>query len=338
MHRVRLEKPRAVFVDEVPPPEYAEGQVLVEMTSYGLCAGDVAAFEGQNVAITYPLTLGHEGLGTVLEAPAQGPLPPGARVIVIPSITCGRCAACLRGKENHCPELVVMGVGDPNGLFRDVISVAPRQLLRVPDTVADDFGALIEPVAIGVHIVGRVAVEGKDVLVIGAGVTGLLSAQVARHRGAMHITVVDKYSGRREISSAMGLDDFVLNDDDDLADLLLAGRDGYDVVFDTVGTDDTTKTASTVLRPGGVMVAVAAPNPSRVLTIDYATIYRKELSVVATRNYTRHDFEEAVALLADGSVDPRPMVTGSYAMTDAEAALSTLAGQPDEHVKIMLSR
>lgn len=172
---------------------------------------------------------------------------------------------------------------------------------------------------------------------LSSGVTGILSGQVAAHLGAQ-VTVVDKVADRAAIAAEVGLDDFVLNDGVDLAGKLMDGRSGFDVVIDTVGSDELAAVATTVLRPGGVIVAVAAPTAGAQLTVDYGAVYRKELSLVASRNYTRADFREAIALLDAGHIDPRPLVTARLPLKRAGDALRMLADRPENHVKVRLER
>ena len=324
--------PGEVLVEEVPEPVAEEGEVLVDMTSWGLCAGDVAAFKGTNVAIRFPLTLGHEGVGIVRHGATE--IEPGTYVMVVPSLTCGQCTACQSGHENHCTKLVVMGVGNPNGLFRNTVSVPASQLIAVSHEVGAIQGALIEPLAIAAHITGRTDVTHRDIAIIGTGVCGITSGIIASGLCAK-VTMVDIVMDKARIAAKVGLTDFVLNEGD-LQSQLLEGRKGFDIVIDTVGTKEVTDVAITVLRPGGVLVTVAAAAPGRPLVVDYATMYRKELSIIGTRNYTRADFHHAIALLDSGEIDLRPIVTARLPLTRALDGLLMLTEHPEDHVKILL--
>ncbi|MQA87954.1 MAG: alcohol dehydrogenase catalytic domain-containing protein [Streptosporangiales bacterium] len=339
--RVLVSGPEDFAVEEVPDPRPAPGEVLLRLVSAGICGTDLALLRGQNAVARYPVVLGHECVAQVVSVP-EGPDPDaaglraGEHVVVFPTISCGSCRACREGRDNQCPTMRVMGLSDPNGCFTELLTVAPSQCVPIPSEVARTYGALVEPMAVASHLVGRSAIGTQDdVAVIGSGMIGLATGLAARARGVGRLLAVDRFPSREPVARRLGFDDFTAAGGGALASWI-AERGGVDVVFDTVMTAETTTVAIDALRPGGRYVAVASAKPGARLMVRYDDFYRKELTVVGCRNYTREDFRAAADLLARGLVDPRPLVTANLELGRFGEAMTALAERPDRHLKVLL--
>lgn len=336
MRRVVVTGPGGFGVEEADEPVPGCDEVLLRLVSAGICGGDLALLRGRNAVARYPTVLGHECVAQAVSVPpVSDSLRVGDYVAVFPTITCGGCRACADGRDNQCPAMRVMGLSHPNGCFAELIAISPRQCVRIAPDVATTFGALIEPMAVASHVVGRSGIgPGDEAIVIGSGVIGLATGLTAKTRGVGRLLAVDRFSSREPVAQALGFDDFTIATGDRLASWV-AGHGGVDVVFDTVVTAHTTRVAIGALRPGGRYVAVASAKPGQELTVRYDEFYRKELSVVGCRNYTRRDFASAAELLEDGA-DPRPLVTDDVELEAIREAVAALEDQPDRHLKILL--
>jgi L-iditol 2-dehydrogenase/L-gulonate 5-dehydrogenase len=312
-------------------------EVRLTLVSAGICGGDVALLRGENAVASYPLVLGHECVGRVVEAGPQAGLTVGQYVVVFPTSSCGACDACQAGRVNHCTAMRVRGLSHPSGCFADELVVPAGQLLVLPDDVAERYGALVEPVAVACHVATRAApLTGLRVLVVGAGVIGSLLALLARSRGAAVVLAADRHESRRGNAMALGADQFTTASGPDLVSWVDACGGPVDVVLDTVCAPDTVDAAIEALRPGGRLVTVASANPDQRLSPRYDRFFLKELSVIAARNYTPSDFVCAIELLSTERPDLSTLVTGQYPLDDFDRALSALGEAPQRHLKILL--
>jgi threonine dehydrogenase-like Zn-dependent dehydrogenase len=167
-------------------------------------------------------------------------------------------------------------------------------------------------------------------------VVGTLVAQVARAYGAREITLIDRLESRRAMLARLGFERFVLANGAPLAPQVLAGGGLVDIVYDTVCSDATIDLGAEVLTPGGRLVLVAVPHGDAPLAVAYAKIYRRELALIAARNYVPDDFKEAIRLLEADAVDPDPMITGRFPLAEFAAAYADLTGHPERHLKVLL--
>ena len=337
MQAVVLEGPHRFRCVDQGEPVPGAGEALVRIVAAGICASDIATIRGENPIAVYPLTLGHESIAVVEEAPAGATVGAGDWVTIYPSIGCGDCPACAAGRINQCATFKVLGISRDGGFFRKRVSVAARQLIPVPASLRGERGALIEPAAVAVHVNRRGDTgRGERVLVIGAGVVGTLVAQVARAWGAADVVLTDRLASRKGTLAQLGFGNFVLADGGPLADQLLEQGGPVDVVYDTVCGRATLAAGSKVLRPGGRLVLVAVPHGSAPLEMPFADVYRRELSLIASRNYVPDDFIEAIRLLEVGAVDPDVMITGRFSLSDFASAYAELTGHPERHLKVLL--
>lgn len=337
MKSILLQAPERFACIERDPPAPEPGEAVVRIVAAGICASDVAVIRGSNPVARYPVVLGHESIGVVEEAPADAPVRPGEWVAIHPTVGCGDCPACRAGRVNQCPRCEVIGINRKGGFFSERTAVPVGQLYPVPPELQSERGVLVEPTAVGVQVNQRGGTQaGERALIIGAGVVGTMVAQVARAYGVADVVFVDRLESRREMLARLGFTKFVLADGGPLAEPVLAMGGPVDVVFDVVCTAATIEAGAAALRPGGRLVLIAVPHGTEPVAIPYATVYRRELSLIASRNYTRHAFAEAIRLVAAGAIDEDVMVTGRYPLADFAAAYTDLTGNPERHLKVLL--
>ena len=318
--------------------ERGPGEVLVELVSAGLCGGDMSMLSGANAVGGYPVTLGHEGVGRVIETTPDGPAV-GSHVVIFPTYGCGTCAACTDGRVNHCASMRVFGLSDPRGTFADVQAVPAEACIPIPADVVAKYGSLVEPLAVGCHILGRCGpTEGARILIFGAGMMGLTIAAVTRARGAASVDFIDRFEQRRPSIEAMGGGRLSTATGDELRRWALDEVGPVDLVFDTVMRDETVALGVEILRPGGTLMTVASAKPQHPVTVPYSHVYAKELSLIATRNYVPQDFIDAVAMLERDEVDLRPTVTATYTLDRFDDAIAALRATPQDHIKVLLRR
>jgi 2-desacetyl-2-hydroxyethyl bacteriochlorophyllide A dehydrogenase len=335
MQAVYLDGPGNLMVIDRPVPAPGPGEVRLEVVMAGICASDLSVIKGLNPVACYPLTPGHECVG-VVEAVGKGVAArPGDWAVMFPSIGCGRCRACRAGRVNHCPTYQVFGINRDSGCFAEALVLPEGQLIAVPDSLRNAMAALVEPSAVGVHVNRRAGTtEGESVLVIGAGVIGMLTAMVARAMGASRVALVDRFASRGELAQRCGFSEFALAAPGCIESLRETGA--FDVVFDCVGLPATMADGVAALAPGGRLVLVATPKKGWRIDVDYAAAYRPELSIILCRNYVKADFAEAIRLIDGGAMDPRPIVTATFPLSQFPAALAALTDTPEQHVKVLV--
>lgn len=304
-----------------PPPA---GHVQIAVAFTGLCGTDLHIFHGDmDARVTMPAVIGHEMSGTIA-ALGEGVTgwTIGQPVTVMPTISCGSCPACRRGNTHICHNLDFVGI-DSEGSMQNAWNVPVEILVALPEDLALDEAALIEPTAVAVHDVRRSKLEASDfVVVIGGGPVGQLIASVALQRGA-RVVLVELDPGRRETAEGFGI---ITIDprEENLVDYVSRQTDGAgaDVAFEVSGAAAGVTSAVEVLTTRGRLVMVAIhPKPKE---IDLHRFFWRELEMFGARLYQREDFEEAVRLVADGVIPARQLISRVVPLQDVEQGFLAL--------------
>ncbi|MFE2610737.1 zinc-binding dehydrogenase [Streptomyces mirabilis] len=315
---------------ETAPVEFSEpgpGEVLLAPAYVGICGTDLHIFHGDmDARVAAPAVLGHEMSGRVVRVGAgvEG-WRPGDAVTVMPLRWDDTCPACLAGHQHICQRLDFIGIDSP-GAMQQRWTVPASTLIRLPDSLALDRAALVEPTAVAVHDVGRADVRaGERVVVVGGGPVGILIALVARAVGA-DVRVVELSAHRRLLAEELGLTAWDPADDDVPA-LVGEWTGGADVAFEVSGAAGGVDTAVDVLGVRGRLCLVAIhPRPREV---NLHRFFWRELTLVGARLYDRSDFERAVALVADGTIPAGRLISKVVPLTEAPAAFEALEGGGD---------
>ena len=287
--------PERLEAVEVAVPAIGAGEALVAVEACGFCGSDLSIVAGTHPRARAPLTLGHELCGRIVEIDADGGgLAAGDRVAVFPLIVCGECHACLHGLEHVCRRLRLFGF-DADGGMAEYVKLPVSALMKLPDGMPSRIGALIEPLAVTVHGVGRANLEGVALAVVmGAGPIGLMTALVARARGVPRVLVSDVLPGRLELARSLGLLSVAAGAE--LWDLVmeLSGGNGADLVFECAGAPATAREMTALVRSRGTIVNLGVfKKPTEV---DLQAVNFKEIQLIGSRVYERGDFRAAMEL------------------------------------------
>jgi (R,R)-butanediol dehydrogenase / meso-butanediol dehydrogenase / diacetyl reductase len=315
--------------------EPGPGQVGIAVAFTGICGTDLKIAHGaMDHRVTSPWPIGHEMSG-VIEAigPGVSGWQPGDKVTVMPLVSCGDCPACRRGHSHVCHNLVFLGIDAP-GSLQQRWTVPVGLLVRVPEHLSLERAALAEPTAVAVHDVRRGGVTASDqVVVIGGGPIGILIGLVASHAGA-EVLVSEVSRFRRNLATELGLRSIDPATDDLTATVAAwSNGKGADVAFEVSGSAAGIRALTDVLavRGHGVVVAIhTEPTP-----VDLMAAFWKELDISGARVYQREDFEEAVALLADGVIPAESLITEMVPLSQAGRAFER-AGSGGDVVKVMI--
>jgi threonine dehydrogenase-like Zn-dependent dehydrogenase len=271
------------------------------------------------------MVLGHEVSGVLMRESADG-LQEEARVAVLAYKACGTCAACLAGRENICADVQHIGhdTGWPEmdhypGGMAEEFEVWEDFAYQIPDSISFDEATFLDGLAVAIHACDRAKVSaGSRVAVIGLGPIGMMAAQVARDRGASHVTACDTDPLPIRLARDLGLEDALRED----ALRFLSQRGELDAVIDTVGNSATIEPSLRALRPGGALALLALH--SGALTLDSLSLSGERLiTTLANNRYA--DFPHAIELLTERRVRVDSLVTHRFPLSRAVEAFEVMA-------------
>jgi D-arabinitol dehydrogenase (NADP+) len=292
----------------------------------GVCGTDVHLHEGEFGPV-YPLTPGHEVIGEVVAlGDGVGALTTGQVVAVDNMVPCGGCDNCQRAQPAFCRRLRAFGVTEPGG-FAEYM-VAPDTRCHVVDDLDLDTAVLAEPLSCAIHgldIVGPLT--GSDVLLLGAGPSGLILTQLLRGGGAGRLTVSASTAFKLELARFYGADETVqtrfTSDAESAAGMRNLAPDGFDVVIDATGSVAAMRHGVDLLRPGGTMLIYGMTAEQARLPINPYDIFRRELTI--TGSFARsYGFDRAVRLLRTKRVRAEGFVTHRFDLTGYGEAIRTV--------------
>lgn len=309
-------------VSDLPTAPPAAGEVQIAVAFTGLCGTDLHILHG-NMDSRNPGIIGHEMSGRVAAlGPGVDGLRVGAPVTVMPLDWCGSCPACAAGNEHICHNLNFVGIDSP-GSLQNLWNVRADLVLELPDSIDLRSAALVEPIAVAAHDVGRGRLAaGERAVVVGGGPIGALIATVAREKGA-EVLVLEVDAGRRAGIESLGFRVLDPTSTDQTAAVLewTAGA-GADVVFEASGSAPGIAGATGLARARGRIVIVGIhPTPRPV---DLQRVFWRELELYGARVYTRADFEEAIRLLAGGKVPADALITAVTPLSEVRSAFTAL--------------
>lgn len=335
MKAVVLRKPYDLAVSEVARPEPARDEVLVRVTNSGICGTDLKIYTGAMPA-AYPVIMGHEMTGEVLDGADNSRIRRGDRVLVDPVLFCGTCFDCRAGRTNLCPNGAVIG-REVNGGFADFV-VAPRtHVYPLPASIDSRTAPLIQVLTTVLHAQRRAAImSGQSVAVIGLGVSGQLHVQLAKARGAGPVIGVTRSAWKRSVADRLGADLTVTTGDAGIQAVREATQGhGADVVIESTGMVKCIGDAIAMVRPGGTVVLFGIYTASEG-ALPFYQLYYKEPTVINSRAAMGDDFPESIDLVAAGRIALDPLVTQVLPVAELAQALGMLESDAAGRMKIIL--
>lgn len=297
---------------EKPIPQIKDDEILIKVAFSGICGTDLHIAEGKHPRAKAGLTMGHEFSGIVAEVGSKGNFSIGDHVVVEPLISCGVCYSCRSGYPHVCQKLGLYGI-DEDGGFGEYVAIPAEKVISLPKEISLEYGALVEPLAVGVHAVRMSKLKSMDkVLVIGGGPIGFFVALAARQAGAdVYVSEINEF--RQQSIESFGFSSFNPNKttQKEMIDFITNGR-GFDIVFDAAGGATTLKSAVECVRVRGQVVMVAIPPMD--CPISYVPISFKEVALVGIRVYEYFDFQRAIAFLQKSKID----LTSIYSIFEVE--------------------
>jgi len=333
-----MTEPGKIEFRDVEKPSIEGEQVLIEMKRIGVCGSDIHVFHGLHPYTSYPVVQGHEVSGVIAEVGDQvEDLAVGDKVTFTPQVSCGQCYPCTHGMYHICESLKVMGF-QTGGAAQEFFAVDADKVLKVPDHVSLDQTAMVEPVSVAVHALSRAGedLQGKKVLVLGAGTIGNLVAQVAKASSASAVMITDISDYKVEKAKACGID-FVINSrEEDLTQAILRdfGPDRADLILECVGVQDTITQVVENARKGTTIVVVGVFGEKPV--VDLGLVQDRELRLVGTLMYQKRDYERAIELVAEGKLCLDQMITHRFPFKEYLEAYEMIEASGGQYMKVMI--
>lgn len=324
-------------------PEVGENDVLIAVKACGICGSDVHGMDGSSGRRIPPVIMGHEAAGEIVEvgevARERG-WKAGDRVTFDSTVYCGKCASCREGRVNLCPERRVLGVscGDyrQHGAYADLVCVPQHICYPLPDGLSFAHAAFAEPVAIALHAVNRVPTgPGTSVVVVGAGMIGMLVVQALRLRGCDPVVVVDLDDRKLAKAAGLGAAEGFNASDPAVLDKIRAvvGEDGADLAMEVVGISPTLQLAVRAVRKGGAVGLVG--NLAAEAALPLQAVVTRELSLFGSCSCAG-EYPEALRCIADGSIRVEPLISAVAPLSEGAAWFARLQKGEEELLKVIL--
>ncbi|MBW9055029.1 zinc-dependent alcohol dehydrogenase family protein [Rhizobium mesosinicum] len=328
MKAVCLEATGRLFLREVEKPAPGPEDLLVRIEACGICGTDRHLFLGEFPSHP-PVTLGHEFAG-IIEAVGSEVIGfrPGMRVTGDPNIACGRCEECHNGRVNLCRNLQAIGIHRDGG-FANYVILPQKQAFALPLELDPLHGAFCEPLACCLHGVDLANIKtGASVIVLGGGVIGLLTVQLARLAGATRVLLVTRDAGKRALAETLGATaSFDPSDANAVSSITREGGllpGGADVVFECAGVPETMMQAPKLARRGGTAVILGVmPQGAKIEIEPFDLLFREVNLTSSFLNPFTHG--RAADLIASGAIKVEPLISRRVTLEKAPEAIANPA-------------
>ncbi len=333
MKCVAIKGERKFEIKEIAEPQKEDGKVLIDVKKTGICGSDLHYFE---IGMPVGLIMGHEYCGVVVDNGGREDLKVGDRVTALPISPCGYCEACLSGNIHYCLETwdhaSGLSLDNPGGLAPR-LKVRSDMVLKIPDNMSDEEGALVEPTAVGYHAINLADVKvGDQVLVVGGGIIGLVSAMFSKKSGASKVVVSETNPKRGELAIKLGAADEWLNALD--KEEMEKHNNAFDKVIECCGNTPAVNSAVSLVKPGGTVILVGVS----MSPINFASVsaVMKEAHLIGAIAYTKEEFAKCIDMIANKEIDVLKFVTKRIGLDDVQNAYEDLTSGSSNEIKIMV--
>ena len=336
MKCVKIKGVKEFEVSEINEPENSD-KVIVDVKKCGICGSDI-----HNWVMGAPagLVMGHEFCGIVTNPGSRKDLKIGDRVTALPISPCDNCEACKTGNPQYCPETWSNALGlslTSPGALAPKTSIRPDMVLKVPDSISDEEVAMTEPTAVGLHAVNLANIKiGDKVLIIGAGIIGLVSAMFAKKAGASNVVISEANIARAEKAVALKVADkyYDAKDENMLKKVYEDTIKGYDVVIECCGNEPAVTSALMAVKPGGTVVLVGVATGA--INIPTVVAVTRELTLKGAIAYTKEEFQTCIDLMANKEIDVLKFVSDTISLEEVQKAYERLTSGNDDAIKILV--
>lgn len=332
------EMSKPLVIETVGDPVPTAHDIILKVKNCGICGSDLHMTEPTS---TMPLALGsimgHEFAGEVIEvgSAVKHLWKPGDRLAGFPVICCGDHTPCINfGLRGSCAKMLSVGLGAAPGAYAEFVRIGANSGYKLPQSVSFREGAMVEPLAVGLHAVDMARMpRGATVLIIGAGPVGLATMLWAKFLGARHVIVSEKAEVRRQMAAKFGATDAIDPGEPLVAQVQKIAGKAPDVIFECVGVPGLLNTTMMEAPRGGrIVVAGVCQQPDTILPLMGIV---KELEIQFVLGYRPDDFDYVIAMIAGDRIEVGHMVTDIVDLDALPAAFEALR-RPSHQCKVML--
>lgn len=327
--------------EERPIPKVKDEEVLIQVEYVGICGSDLHYYENGrigNYIVEPPFVLGHEPGGVVVEVGKEVTnLKVGDYVALEPGKTCGKCEFCKTGRYNLCPDVEFFATPPYDGVFQEYVAHDADLCFKLPDNVSTMAGALIEPLAVGIHAVNQgEAQPGQTAVITGAGAIGLVTIMALKIRGITNIIVVDIMQKRLDKALELGATHVINASKTDavLKVMEITNGKGCDLAVETAGTEITTNQIIHMVRKGSNIVLVGY-GKTGMMNLEMSLALDKEVTFKTVFRY-RHIYPMAIDAVASGKINPEDIVTDIFEFDDIQNAMDSSVKNKADVVKAVV--
>lgn len=337
MKQAILTGPKTIRFSETERPAIQSNEVLIKVKNIGICGSDIHAYYGKHPFMSFPIRLGHEMAGEVVEIGSEvKDIQAGELVTVMPQEFCHTCEPCKDGRYNICDTLEVIGCQTP-GAACEYFNVDAALVKKIPDGMTSEIAAAIEPAAVGVHAVRRCgSVKGQNVVVMGAGTIGNVTAQAAMAEGAKSVLITDLSDYRLNLAKECGIPHAINTGEVSMKEAVSQafGEEGADIFFECVGVGATVNQAIECSKKGRdiVVVGVFGSTPQ----INMAWVQDREIRLVGSLMYVDKDFQDTIDYMAAGKINMAPLVSKVFKFEEYDKAYTYIEENKDTSLKILI--
>lgn len=337
MKAVVLKDKRKFEIEDISEPISQNSSVIVSVKRSGICGSDIHYWEAGSPK---GLVIGHEYSGTVVNPGSRKDLKVGDRVTALPISPCGNCHACLTGNFQYCHQTWTYATGlslDSPGSMAYELSVRPDMVIKLPDEISDEEGAMVEPTAVGLHAIHLANIKvGEKVLIIGGGIIGLVCAMFAKKEGASFVALseTNPERGKKAIELQVA-DKWYDAKNEKLVDKVLEDTvDGYDLVIDCSGSSSAVTSALISAKPGGTVILVGVS--MEPITIPSVVGVMRELTIKGAIAYTKEEFQTCIDLMAKKKIDVLRFLSKIVGLSDVQSSYEELTSGISDSIKILV--
>jgi len=340
MKALVLEKVRQLTLRDIHIEEYlGPDDVRIKIHTVGICGSDVHYYQHGAIGpfvVREPMVLGHEASGTVVEV-GEGVkhLKVGDRVCMEPGIPDPNSRATRLGMYNLDPAVRFWATPPVHGCLRETVVHPGMFVFKLPENVGFDEGALVEPLAVGLHAARKAQIKPGDLaLVIGAGMIGLVTAMAAIAGGCNRVIITDIVQEKLDLASYFGMMSVNVTRED-LNEIVSKVTNGWgtDIVFEASGSEDAVLKVFEPLCPGGRVVFIGMP--THPVPMDIVSAQVKEARIETIFRYA-HVYPRALLLMESGRVSLKPLITDRYRFEESIEAFEYAANPRPSSVKIVI--
>lgn len=330
--------PEKIQFRNIPIPKLNKNEVLIKIMRIGVCGSDIHVYHGKHPFVnSYPVTQGHEVSGEVEDIGSNvTKYEKGDKVTIQPQKVCGKCYSCENNKYHCCEDLKVMGF-QITGAASQYFVCEEKKLVKLPQELSYDEGAMIEPLAVACHALGRVEnIKNFNILILGAGPIGNLVAQVARGLGAKSILITDIIEYRLELARKLGINHTINPAKANLSTKILEifGENKADLIVECVGSNSTINDAITNARKGSDIILIGVF--SEEATINLGWIQDHELRLIGSAMYQTRDYLQAIELVLEKKIQLKPLMSNYFDFEEYSKAYEFLDKNKDKAMKVFI--